>query len=81
MRALIDVRREQLLAVEIPFALDARPAVGMAGTDAQEGIVGQAHAEVRTLQRIRVIVVDALPFGVELVGECVVVEASARAGE
>ena len=80
-RALVEVRRQDGISVEIPVALHAGGAVGVAGAQAQRRPVGQLHADVPALQRVRVVVVRTLTHGVELVAEQVVVEAAIGAGE
>ena len=49
-RALVEVRRQDGIAVEIPVALHAGSAIGVAGTKAQSRPVVQLHADVPALQ-------------------------------
>src|SRR5208283_5312713 len=55
-------------------------AVGMSNAYPQPNLTGQGRSDVRACERIRISVVDALPVGVELIAEKIVVEAAERAG-
>ena len=80
-RALVKVRGKYWVSVEIPVALHAGDAIGMAGAHAQRRPVGQFRADIQALQRVRIIVVRALTHSVELVAEQVVIEAASRPGK
>jgi len=51
-RALVKVRGQDWISVEIPVALHAGGAVGVAGTQAERRPVGQLHADVAALQGV-----------------------------
>jgi hypothetical protein len=72
---------QRIGAIEIPFARYAGVAVGMAKAEAERSGWSKLSSEVRALERIGVGIVDAEAGSVELIGEGVVVEAGASAGE
>ena len=79
-RPLVHVGRHERQSIEIPERLHARPAVRVAGAEAQAHPRAEDRPQVRALERVGIFVVRALPAGVELVPKHVVVETPARAG-
>ena len=78
MRILVRVRRQLGIPVEPPVRLNACPTVVVACAQAKCHAIGKSHAHISALQRVRIGVVHSLALRVELVGEDVVVENSAR---
>ncbi len=51
-RFLVEVRRHEGLAVEVPLRLHASAAVRMARVEPEQRILGQRKAEIRPLERV-----------------------------
>src|SRR5581483_3717889 len=73
-RSLFPVGRDERLAIEVPLVLDSASAVVMTCAETEQSAIAYFHSDVCALQRIRVVVVDSLSSGIELIAKDVVVE-------
>ncbi len=78
VRVLVRVRRQLGISVEPPVRLNAGPIVVVTRAQTKCHAIGKSHAHISALQRVGIGVVHSLALRVELVGEDVVVENSAR---
>src|SRR6202008_527674 len=81
LRPIAGIGRLRRRAVEIPLAGDSGVTVGMAKANTQGGPIVERRADVRTLERIRVRVVNPRAIGIELAAKQVVVEAAVSPGQ
>src|ERR1700720_2340601 len=70
---------ENVGSVEVPRSGRPRDTVVVPGPQAEGNLVGEGETQVRSLQRVRVVVIGSRAAGIELIAEDVVVEAMVRA--
>src|ERR1019366_228441 len=71
---LVGIGRQDRIAVEPPVRLHPRPVVRMTQPQSKGDTGRKSYADVAAPESVRIAVVDALAFGIELVEEKVVVE-------
>ena len=72
---------ERIVTVEAPFARNAGMTVRVSHVHAQRSFVVYRNANVCSLQRVRICIVDSRPVGIKLIAKKIVVEAPPSSGD